>query len=367
MGREIAARLGAARLVLEEAKGSASHEAVSRLQSRALLHLFATKEMTDIERASVSEQVTQLAWHGTHGLEVLNTLAEDGAGHGRARRRNQSFEALVEYGTAAFWEFSTSSQPGNAKLDKIIELAICVGLRCPTEPCLKFLTSWWILVSESSNAIQRMSRPSKQALYQHVKKQFDRARRLSADPVVYIVKLPSPIEFLRLYPQAFQLIFKGDAQPVAPPVDVKTIHELDATFWRRGGAVRGCAAQIPTVDLETPASSLGGVERVASMFLDRIDAMQQAQHRVLETLMHGRPMGSWQPAGSTLSLTDAMPFNRRQGSVIQLEQPSPSSIALHDGIARGSAAPPRPLASPPAGPQTPAAPPAASEVPMLVT
>lgn len=191
MNGPVLARIGAARLVLEQVRGQAAHEHISRLQCGALCELFEKAALSAEERAEVASKVIGLAWAADHGMRALGALTPAEQPGPKRRRAQQNFDAIVSYGTQAFWDhLGQASIVANAKLDAIIGLSIRLGLRCPSEHTLKLMNSLWLFCSEPTEELQRMSSQQKYTLLQHTKKEFDKARKLACDPPQYIQKLP---------------------------------------------------------------------------------------------------------------------------------------------------------------------------------
>ena len=147
---------------------------------------------------------------------------------------------------------------------------ISLGLRLPSEPTLKLMTSIWIVCAESASNLQEMTGFAKHALYQHMKRSFDRSRRLASDPVTYVEVLPpKPLQLMQSHELLFKQCFK-ELLPVDLVVPEAVILEFDQTYACRGGGRSAESPKaVPTIATEvSPGSSL---ERLASLFMDRIE------------------------------------------------------------------------------------------------
>jgi hypothetical protein len=159
--RAIKARLGAARLVLGEMEaGSSTHRAMSRLQSKAFCDMVTATPLPADACSDLAAQAMDMKWHGHEDLTAVLTALTPGPATllppGKRRRCQQNFMNLVNYGTAHFWEeLADSSVPSSSKLHSILTLAIGTGMRCPTEHTVKWLTSWWMCVSETQDQLSR--------------------------------------------------------------------------------------------------------------------------------------------------------------------------------------------------------------------
>ena len=238
--RAIKARLGAARLVLEEMEAdSSTHRAMSRLQSKAFCDMVSATPLPADACSDLAAQAVQMKWHGHEDLTAVLTALTPATSlpPGKRRRCQQNFMNLVNYGTAAFWaELADSSVPSSAKLHSIMTLSIGTGLRCPTEHTVKWFTSWWMCVSESPDQLARWDVAQKACMLTHVKHTFDSCRKVSADPLQWLEKLPeNPVVFLRDHPEMYRAYFGPDTAPVPAAVDLKAISAVDMSVRRADG------------------------------------------------------------------------------------------------------------------------------------
>jgi hypothetical protein len=309
--RAIKARLGAARLVLEDMEAdSSTHRAMSRLQSKAFCDMVSATPLPADACSDLAAQAVQMKWHGHEDLTAVLTALTPATSlpPGKRRRCQQNFMNLVNYGTAAFWaELADSSVPSSAKLHSIMTLAIGTGLRCPTEHTVKWLTSWWMVVSETPDQLARWEVAQKACMLTHVKHNFDSCRKVSADPPQWIEKLPAnPVVFLRDYPLMYRAYFGPDTAPVPAAVDLKAISAIDMSYSCRGGAAKGgrppsmfhgqAHPQSAVAVLQVPGQDTS-VERMASAFMSRMEVMASNQQRMLELVMGqcSGPSGANQP------------------------------------------------------------------------
>ncbi len=281
MDIRIRARIGAARLVLQETAGTASHEVVSRAQAAALSSTVATSGLNAEERANLSVVVLGLKWHGDDAASVLQTVSppESSVAMQLKRRRvNQVYDSIVQYGTEEWWQDMTGLNSQTVKLGLVIMLAIRLGLRCPTEPTLKFLCSLW-LVSGDARALQSMSAQQKHVYLQHVKAEFDVQRKLAPEPIEYLPRLPgSPIAMLTGHPLLYRHAFpEGSAEPVGPAIPLVDVLRFDQTYGCRGGSKRQCA---PGLDLAVPVAP-------ANTSIQQVADVMAAQQRMIEMLVNG--------------------------------------------------------------------------------
>jgi hypothetical protein len=157
MERQIRARLGAARMVLAEVAGQPHHESISKVQAAAFVASITLQQLPVNTVADLATEVLDIKWHPADLQRVLAALSPDYVpAPGKRRRAMQSWEALLDYCTESDWETLLASDASSgAKMEMIIRVAVGIGLRCPTEPTIKFLTSWWLCCSSKPEDILR--------------------------------------------------------------------------------------------------------------------------------------------------------------------------------------------------------------------
>ena len=321
MSQPLRARLGVARLILEEQRGTSSHQVTSRLQKDAVLELLRSPNTVPdaSTRAEISQIIIGMPWNGSDGDELLAALVPSQPLQvGRPRRRSQQeYHSIVYYGTEEMWQVLQSDASSDHKRQIVFRLAAALGLRCPSEHTLKFMNSFWLFMSESSEGLSRITVEQKHAFLGRTRTEFDRFRIRLADPPDYLSKLPEePLHLLRDHPLLYKNMYRQGTEPSRPPVDIQRIHELDSTYRCRGGAVRdqptgGARVHAaPVVDI-TPSSggSMAGMERLANLFMDRLGTLQDSQQRLLELVVTGSGTGSRQNVDLS-ALADMQPGRR---------------------------------------------------------
>jgi hypothetical protein len=322
--RALKTRLGAARLVLEQyPKGSPNHKALSKTQAAALREMLGTAVLTAMDRADLANVVVGINWcepeDGTSVLAALNPETST-LPPGKRRRTQQDFLAFCNFGTDEFWNQLLGEVPTSAKLDIILQWAIGLGLRCPSEHTMKWLCSVWLAVGLTEAELVALDNVQKKHMFNHTKAVFDGLRKHAAEPPMWIDKLPhNPVVFLRDFPGIYHLHYGGSGAPV--PVQAGLLRKftaLDMSYACRG------SGRVMPLQLAGPASSSSGVvqlavadspmERVANLFMGRIDSMATAQQRMMELMMGGGPMdrrGAMQPR-SLAALSNGSDFAARR-------------------------------------------------------
>jgi hypothetical protein len=341
--RAIKARVGAARILLEQhVAGSAIHVTVSRLQAAAIMELIGQSALSSQVKADLSSTVLGMKLHQPDMQAILGALSE-GVVVSLAKRRRvqQNWMAVHNYGTAEFWtRLQDPVMPGSCKLNLILQLAIGLGCRLPTEPSIKWMTSWWLAVAESPEHVAMMDGAAKKTMLAHVKATFDGLRKAAGDPVVFLDKLPdNPVAFLRDCPSLYQGCFVADP-PVVPAMNIQTIAAIDMSYGCRGGAAK-LQPQASTT-LALPAASAASLqlgdspmERMAGMLFQRMEAMASSQQRIMEMAMGA---ASHRPNPRPLAaLADSSPNMSRKLPTIGIGGPF---LALGDASASSSGSPP---------------------------
>ncbi len=200
MFRRVSSRLGAARLVLHDHVGKPTHAGVSKLQLTTMVEALSDGILSATERADLSNAALACEWHGQDTMAVLSAMVPTNSQIVKRRRVQQSYESIVAYGTDELWDDLVSDFTPALKLQKILELSLSLGLRCPTEPTIKFLCSWWVVASETDEGIRRMTQPQKHTFSMHCKSEINRARKMLA-----LIHISEPTRLLSISHAVFCL------------------------------------------------------------------------------------------------------------------------------------------------------------------
>jgi hypothetical protein len=347
--RTIKARVGAARILLEQhVAGSAIHVTVSRLQTAAIIELIGQSALSNQVKADLSTTVLGMKLNQPDMQAILEALSEGVAVSLAKRRRvQQNWMAVHNYGTAEFWaRLQDPVMPGSCKLNLILQLAIGLGCRLPTEPSIKWMTSWWLAVAESPEHVAMMDGAAKKTMLGHVKATFDGLRKAAGDPVVFLDKLPdNPVAFLRDSPGLYHGCFMADP-PVVPAMSIQIIAAIDMSYGCRGGATKlqpqaSTTLAVPAVSLQLGDSPM---ERMASMMFQRMEAMATSQQRIMEMAMGATPSHRANPR-PLAALADSSPLMYRKLPTIGIGGPlalsdAPGALAFHGASASSAESPP---------------------------
>ena len=157
--REIKARMGAARVVLEgRTLSAATRASISKVQAIAVVDAIA-KSAANLQPEMLVELctfATSVPWEELDLERILDSLSSVGAQPSRKRRRvQQNFTSLMDFFTADDWTHLTTSTSKDGVLSAIIRKAWQLGLRTPSEPTLKAMNSAWAVLTENEVARAR--------------------------------------------------------------------------------------------------------------------------------------------------------------------------------------------------------------------
>ena len=355
----ILSRLGAARLVIQQADASLV-PSISRAQKTAVLaQLKATSVLTAEQKAQIMDSAITVGFVRGDLQSVVEALepaaCKDVSG---TRRRGQDYRlSLLDYMTASDWEqLDNKDVASTTKLELLIDLSIALGLRLPSEFTFKFLTSLFIVTSNLAKA-DGSGRESKMRLLKFVKAEFQRYSRKAQQPSVWLERLAPPLELRAQHPALFESFMKNRV-PVTPNRNiVADILAMDESFGCRGRM--GTAASLEsTVAVGAPASqAIQMMERMMAQFFQCMKP--QPKPDLVELNFPERPpkamkaltMPEQSPVSSRSSTSS--PLQLTLGADGQLEtSPSPSYTPAPSS---SSAAPPSSSSAAPPSPSSSAA------------
>ena len=295
---------------MEEAAGQPHYDNMSKIQANAISDMCsADSSLNSDSKSSLAEAVMTVRWaKPEHAELVLSTLcAPDARGAKRARRRrdHQDFRCLHLYLSEDMWKglLDTASSP-DAKLQAILQHALRLGLRLPTEPSTKLMCSLWLLVSCDSAELNAMDNVSKSIKLHRVKHEFNGLRLKWGDPVLWVETLPeNPFVYLAKYKALYDVAF-GDRSPCAPHLSGDALQAFDMSYSCRGGMKQyvgvgfqatgsGALALVPRVLPAASAASsstagmaaMDGMQGFQQMAVSFMQQMATSQQRMVEMMM----------------------------------------------------------------------------------
>lgn len=234
--REVRARIGAARLTLNQMSDSSARTNMSRLQAGALLdQIRSVKDLGPAEAAALAEEVARVPWC-TGDLERILDGLHPVQSRVANRRAQQNFLQFLNYLPAKTWSVLQSPQaPPSNKLHEMLVLACRLGMRCPSEHTTKWLTSAWLLLSKPEAELVVLDVVGKLVALSQVKSQLKNLLKGFPDPAAWVSELPSsPTEYMTKWPSEYRAALGGE-HPIVPPIDMQRLVSLDMSYGCRGG------------------------------------------------------------------------------------------------------------------------------------
>lgn len=191
-----------------------------------------------VEHASVlNELVVKTQWPSSLSSQILQAIAErtsTAPALGSMRSKLQNFEHLFQYLTMEQWHCLSDRRVSHeGKLDLLVDLAIGLGLRCPTEPSVQLLATLHTMSCHGPEQIKFLAFDEKLQALRSTKRVFKRKISGLPTPVNYIANLPSSTAaFKAEFPQVYACLYKT-SEPVASPIPESLLRELQHSFPMR--------------------------------------------------------------------------------------------------------------------------------------
>jgi len=242
--------------------------------------------------AELSTMLVTVPWadpaHMSRVLDPVTAGTHTVLEPGKRRRQQQDYRAIINYGTAEFWDLMSSQAAPSVKLTAISQLAISLGCRCPNEYSYKFFASLWQVVCHTPTQLATQDSGTKYIMLQHVKSCFNGHRSGAPDPATWVSTLPDNlVEFVRSHPAVFAAVFPGSSAPVPAAIDMTALVSYDNSYRCRGGAgavpMTPVAPSVVQQSIATPPANV--MERFASTLVANMEHMQQSQNRMLDMFM----------------------------------------------------------------------------------
>jgi hypothetical protein len=193
-----------------------------------------------------------------------------------------------------------------------------LGLRLPTEPSIKLMTSLWAVVTHSEAELLRIDTTVKGVLLAQTKNAFHALRVKLAEPAEWIDNLPeAPIEMSRKFRAIAAAAFpEGTPTPVQPRINLHALWSFDQSFGCRGGGKRTKTDAVPMLQLQSqPGQQL---ESMASSWMQRMEML-------VMTMMTGVAGGQRVPS-SLAAMAQGQPVAARPLRALPPPQPVPLQL-----------------------------------------
>ncbi|CAK0822153.1 unnamed protein product, partial [Prorocentrum cordatum] len=185
-------------------------------------------------------------------LEKLGSIVASGSAVG-LRMAQQDYECIFGYLTAGSrHQLALADVPEEAKLNVLVEVAISLGLRNPTEGTHQMLTAMWRMAVDGAEAAKNLAWAAKYSYLQQTKRVFKRqVSRLPAPPVRLIELPTSPSTFCENHPDFFKQVY-GDELPAACPAPGAATRSVQATYPCRNTKQQATGAQMMSASASQP-------------------------------------------------------------------------------------------------------------------
>ena len=212
---EVEARITAAGRLLAGLHGQAASEA-SASQATAIEEQLQSVSVPIVKLVALTDLVSGVKWANQDDKQrVLSALTQRSQAPGRAARvKQQNFEALGYYFVAREWRSLMDTQLDfMTKAKLVLDRAISLGLRNPTENTMAFTTAILLVCTEGVEKAKTLSPGYARDCYVHLKAMLKQRSKGAAMEVV--MELPSSIaEFEGKFPRTYAAVFSE-----APPID----------------------------------------------------------------------------------------------------------------------------------------------------
>ncbi len=253
----------------------------------------------------------------------------------RVRRQQQDFASFLQYGTASFWAvFNGDTTAPTSRLSLLCQHLVRLGLRCPSEPTFKAMTSVWLVATHARSDLWNLDTQAKLTFMRHVKSTFDGYRRKAAEPQAYIDVLPADAtQFLRDYRQMWDSAF-GESLPEPCPLDFSVVAAFDGSYGCRGGASSGRhATSMP--EARQPFAGLVGARRGDDVpmerFVSQMHDMQMNQHKLLEFVLKNQQGTGLQALSFGLHRRPSLALSSQPQFAEELSDSSPATLLALPG------------------------------------
>ena len=301
------ARLTTAQQLLKQLSGKPKFEAVSGVQARAVTELLLECKCQEWQPslvAEITDLLLQVEWFGDHGDNNMAMLATNAPepSYKKNRRKQQKFEALLNYFTEAQWGTLDGISDVFCKADFVCSMALLFECINPCEPTYKMWTSQCLAMGKSRDEVAAVPLTRKYAVLGHIKKmhkQMVRRSKLHATES-YVHVLPGcPKELLQNEPALYHRIFKDGAKPVLNKVDTELAFALDSSFQCRGGQAQK-QSLVPMLNMpHAPSDSLN----FAGLLQGLMQAMSGRQENPIQYLYSPMQQRSFAAMRSQPALT----------------------------------------------------------------
>ncbi|CAK0804753.1 unnamed protein product, partial [Prorocentrum cordatum] len=218
--------------LLEAVQGQPCFDAVAAAQERMLVQAFGSARLQPTQVTTLSSLVAAQPWSEVSKgrlLEKLGSIVASGSAVG-LRMAQQDYECIFGYLTAGSWhQLARTDVPEEAKLNVLVDVAISLGLRNPTEGTYQMLTAMWRMAVDGAETAKNLAWAAKYSYLQQTKRVFKRQD----------------------HPGFFKQVY-GDELPAACPAPEAAIRSAQATYPCRNTKQQATGAQMMSASASQP-------------------------------------------------------------------------------------------------------------------
>jgi hypothetical protein len=314
---QIACRLNAIRCVLEQVTEENQRKLISQTQVAALAAVMRESTLSPGELAEMSTLTCRIGLHASTLTDALSLFVPATAQLQTRRRRMQDYCSVCGFFTGSDWSrLLSATTTSHAKAHIIMSRVLRLGLRCPTEPCIKLLSTLSVFVADGTTNTDRVDFKVR---LEEFKRMFKALSNLERDPVEYIDTLPpSPADMFRLHSLAYSACYSGvaDDTPIGMPIDEDALKRLNNSYKCRGAGVPASTAVLKS------AATMGAAQPADQMVQCMMMGFQQLQQSQMK--MFAQLMGNSAPPEEPVTLT----FAERSKRPEQVQLPGPAQRML---------------------------------------
>jgi hypothetical protein len=189
----------------------------------------------------------------------------------------QDFCFVPHYLTEATWNLlQDDSEPTHVKLDALLQAAIHLGMKCPSETSMQTICAMHLLLEGKKKALG-LSPAMKLQMARNVKAKFRiMLQRLQIClPLTYVQALPQSATIYKdSFPEWWQVAF-ADRAPIPSRIEAHELHEMMACIPMRGS--RGDSGSMDIVNSSSSSGSAAPDVMQVMMQIAKAFGLQQSQ------------------------------------------------------------------------------------------
>ena len=182
--------IGSARLLLARLQNCPTERASASLtQCTALVDAVRRAGNIDnAEKASLAELAQQVQWDASDAATIARAFSGDMATGGRVRQPLQYFQNIHNFFLESEWACLVDSNASyTVRVDMIINRAVSLTLRNPTEWTFKHMTAMLCVLCEEAAHLHTLSAQQKIEMMSHMKTEFRAAARRASTSQEHIL------------------------------------------------------------------------------------------------------------------------------------------------------------------------------------